>query len=244
MSMPCVRLAPDLASLALAVLALIAPCASAATWQPVRTTDPIDLAIDVDSVDGKNGQVTAWIREVHPKRVPVESGAFFYRSTKSQMRFDCKGRTSTVLVRGYFRDDGSEIEVNRTASEPAVLFPDSAGEQLHRTACRLGTAAPAAAARATAPPPAPAAKPVTPSAAPPTATTKDGETRPTSRSNAADKAPVSNAKKGKADDPDKGGKRAGDAPRKARLEDPSRPPRNTATDVLNPVDYPRSPTRI
>lgn len=226
--MPCARLA-----LILATIALIVPCASAATWQPIRASDRSDLAIDADSIDGKDGQVTAWVREVHPKRVPVESGAFFYRSTKSQMRFDCKGRTSTVLVRGYFRDDGSEIEVDRTASEPAVLFPDSAGEQLHRTACRLGTAVPAAPARANTRP-----------AAAPAPTAKTTDTKSTSGSAAAGKAPSPDARKEKAAEPDKGGKRAGDAPRKARLEDPSRPPRNTATDVLNPVDYPRAPTRI
>lgn len=235
--MPSARPAIDPASLALIALALIAPCASAATWLPIRAADRTDLAIDVDSVDAKDGQVTAWVREIHPKRVPVESGAFFYRSTKSQLRFDCKARTSRVLVRGYFRDDGSEIEVDRTASEPAVLFPDSTGEQLHRTACKLGTPVPAAAARAN-------ARPTVAAPRAPAAATKAGETQTTPGTRTPDKAPAPDAKKEKAAEPDKGGKRVGDVPRKARLEDPSRPPRNTATDVLNPVDYPRSPTRI
>ena len=115
---------------ALAGLAFIASTqAFAAAWQVLETRAGVQTEIDLATAIRKDGTVTGWVQQTHAKKTTTQSGAYFaYRTLKEQVRVNCAQQTSTVLMRGYFDDDGSEIASFKGSGETRTVMPDT-GEQ-------------------------------------------------------------------------------------------------------------------
>lgn len=118
------------ALLATAGLALIATAqAFAAAWQVVDTRAGVQTEIDLATAVRKDGTVTGWVQQTHSKKTATQTGAYFaYRTIKEQVRVNCAQQTSTLLMRGYFDDDGSEIASIKGNGETRTVMPDT-GEQ-------------------------------------------------------------------------------------------------------------------
>lgn len=118
------------ALLAAAGLALVATSQTfAAAWQVVESRAGVQTEIDLATALRKDGTVTGWVQQTHSKKTTTQTGAYFaYRSMKEQVRVHCAQQTSTVLMRGYFDDDGSEIASIKGTGETRTVMPDT-GEQ-------------------------------------------------------------------------------------------------------------------
>ena len=101
----------------------------AAAWQVLDTRAGVQIEIDLATAVRKDGVVTGWVQQTHSRKTTTQSGAYFaYRTLKEQVRVHCAQQTSTVLMRGYFDDDGSEIASIKGNGEARAVMPDS-GEQ-------------------------------------------------------------------------------------------------------------------
>lgn len=118
------------ALLVAAGLAFIATSqAFAAAWQVVDTRAGVQTEIDLATAVRKDGVVTGWVQQTHSKKTTTQSGAYFaYRTMKEQVRVNCAQQTATLLMRGYFDDDGSEIASIKGNGETRTVMPDT-GEQ-------------------------------------------------------------------------------------------------------------------
>ena len=128
-----------------------------AAWQLVDTSSNAQIEVDLGSAVRKDGMVTGWVQSTYAKKTSSKSGDFFvYRTMKEQVRLDCRQQTSTILVRGYFDDDGSEIAVIKGTGSPRAVMPDTPEQRVLSGLCnpaadaRTARARPAA-ARAAAP---------------------------------------------------------------------------------------------
>ncbi len=136
--------------------------AAQAAWQVVDTNARLQTEVDLATAKRKDGVVTGWVQHTYTKKATTQSGAYFvYRTMKEQVRLDCAQQTSTVLTRGYFDDDGSEIASIKGAGETRAVMPDTpeqrvlsrlcnptaeAGKPARARAGNVAAAAPAAAA--------------------------------------------------------------------------------------------------
>ena len=105
------------------LLALSGP-AGAATWQTVQGNDRSVTQFDTESIMRRDGMAVGWLQQTHAKRIAVESGAFFYRTMKVQVRYHCADRMATVVARAYFDDDGSEVRRTQAQEDTRPILPE------------------------------------------------------------------------------------------------------------------------
>ncbi len=116
-------------------LTVVAPVMAAA-WQVVDSGKGAQIEVDLASAVRKDGVVTGWVQTSYAKKTSSKSGDFFiYRTMKEQVRLDCKQHTSTVLVRGFFDDDGSEIAVIKGVGSPRAVMPDTPEQRVLSGLC-------------------------------------------------------------------------------------------------------------
>lgn len=125
--------------LALALALLMPPnWAGAATWSAVMASEKMRAEIDIASIMRQGNIVTAWDREVYSQPEQAKPGDFYFKSSKSLVRYSCDLRTADLLMRVYYAEDGSEIKTI-TASyygRPSYVIPDTDGEQKFEYACK------------------------------------------------------------------------------------------------------------
>lgn len=150
----------------LAALSLAVP-AQAARWMAIggkASATKVRHEVDPASISAESdGKVRLWHREVHPKPVMPDSGAFSFKRLTLLTEFQCGKRTAAVVQRIYTAADGKELS-NETFDTPESLrvAPDSDLEAVLNYACKYAKAAAKAEAPAA---PATPATPATPAAA-------------------------------------------------------------------------------
>ncbi len=110
-------------------------------WSSVTTTEKMRAELDLASYQRQGNIVTAWDREVYAALEQARPGDFYFKSSKSLMRYNCGGRTADLLMKVYYAEDGSEI-TTVTASyygKPNYVIPDTEGEQKFDYACQYKT---------------------------------------------------------------------------------------------------------
>ena len=115
--------------------------AGAVTWSSVITSEKMRAEVDLASFLRQGNIVTAWDREVYAVLEQARPGDFYFKSSKTLMRYNCSGRTADLLMRVYYAEDGSEI-TTVTASyygKPNYVIPDTEGEQKFEYACQYKT---------------------------------------------------------------------------------------------------------
>ena len=143
----------------MSLVAALALCAAApafgANWQLVDATGKAQIEVDLGSLVKKDGAVTGWVQHTFAKLTTTQTGAYFvYRTMKEQLRHDCAQQTSTILVRGYFDDDGSEIAVINGTGATRTVMPDTPEQRVLTRMCNPTADFKPARARAATPPPA------------------------------------------------------------------------------------------
>jgi len=107
-----------------------------ATWQIVDINARVQTEVDLASANRKDGVVTGWVQHTYSKKATTQTGAYFvYRTMKEQVRLDCSQNTLTVLLRGYFDDDGSEIASIKGTGEPRAVMPDTPEQRVLARLC-------------------------------------------------------------------------------------------------------------
>ena len=116
--------------------ALMACAGAHAGWQVVDTNSRVQTEVDLGTANRKDGVVTGWVQHTFSKKATTQTGAYFvYRTMKEQVRLDCAQNTSTVLTRGYFDDDGSEIASIKGTGEPRAVMPDTPEQRVLARLC-------------------------------------------------------------------------------------------------------------
>ena len=135
----------------LAVAAAACAVASAplsAAWQVVHTNAGVQTEVDPGSAVRKDGTVTGWVQHTYSKKTTTQTGAYFvYRTMKEQVRMNCGQQTATVLMRGYFDDDGSEIASIKGNGETRTVMPETGEQRVLSRLCNPVTEARATRAR-------------------------------------------------------------------------------------------------
>lgn len=110
-------------------------------WSSVITSEKMRAEVDLASFLRQGNIVTAWDREVYAVLEQARPGDFYFKSSKTLMRYNCSGRTADLLMRVYYAEDGSEI-TTVTASyygKPNYVIPDTDAEQKFDYACQYKT---------------------------------------------------------------------------------------------------------
>ena len=117
-------------------MTMFASGSAQAAWQVVDTNARLQTEVDLATAKRKDGIVTGWVQHTHTKKATTQSGAYFvYRTMKEQVRLDCAQQTSTVLTRGYFDDDGSEIASIKGTGETRTVMPDTPEQRVLSRLC-------------------------------------------------------------------------------------------------------------
>jgi carbonic anhydrase len=115
------------------------PAALAANWQAIATPDGQRVDIDrsrIAFID--RGKAVAWSRLLGNGTLPL--GSTRYTSIEQLGRYDCDGRTYTILKRVYLLG-GVPVKEERVSSlREATIASDSAEDKLLTEACRQYTA--------------------------------------------------------------------------------------------------------
>ncbi len=112
--------------------------AGAAVWSAVLSNEKMRAEIDLASFMRQGDIVTAWDREVYFMPEQARPGDFYFKSSKSLVRYSCDARTSDLLMRVYYDEDGGEIKTI-TASyygRPNYVVPDTDNEKKFEYACK------------------------------------------------------------------------------------------------------------
>jgi len=112
--------------------------AGAAVWSAVLSNEKMRAEIDLASFMRQGDIVTAWDREVYFMPEQARPGDFYFNSSKSLVRYSCDARTSDLLMRVYYDEEGSEIKTI-TASYYGRLnyvVPDTDNEKKFEYACK------------------------------------------------------------------------------------------------------------
>jgi len=112
--------------------------AGAAVWSAVLSTEKMRAEMDLASLMRQGDIVTAWDREVYFMPEQARPGDFYFKSSKSLVRYSCNERTSDLLMRVYYDEEGSEIKTI-TASYYGKLnyvVPDTDSEKKFEYACK------------------------------------------------------------------------------------------------------------
>jgi carbonic anhydrase len=121
---------------AAAAVAFIACAGAHAAWQVVDTNSRVQTEVDLGTANRKDGVVTGWVQHTFSKKATTQTGAYFvYRTMKEQVHLDCAQNTSTILTRGYFDDDGSEIASIKGTGEPRAVMPDTPEQRVLARLC-------------------------------------------------------------------------------------------------------------
>jgi carbonic anhydrase len=132
---------------------VLASAGAQAAWQIVDINARVQTEVDLASANRKDGVVTGWVQHTYARKATTQTGAYFvYRTMKEQVRLDCSQNTLTVLLRGYFDDDGSEIASIKGTAEPRAVMPDTPEQRVLARLCNpTNDIAKALRARATVP---------------------------------------------------------------------------------------------
>jgi len=101
--------------------------AEAASWSAVISNEKMRAEFDLASLQRQGNVVTAWDREVYftPEQALPED--FYFKSAKTLARYTCDARTTDLLMRVYYAEDGSEIKTISANynGRPNYVIPDS-----------------------------------------------------------------------------------------------------------------------
>ena len=115
--------------------------AGAVTWSSVITSEKMRAEVDLASFLRQGNIVTAWDREVYAVLEQARPGDFYFKSSKTLMRYNCSGRTADLLMRVYYAEDGSEITTVSASyyGKPNYVIPDTNAELKFDYACQYKT---------------------------------------------------------------------------------------------------------
>jgi len=111
--------------------------AEAATWSTVVANEKMRIEVDLASLIRRGAVVTAWDREIYSADEQAQPGDFYFKSSKSLVRYGCDARIAELLMRVYYAEDGSEIKIITADyyGRPNYVIPDTAGEQKFEYVC-------------------------------------------------------------------------------------------------------------
>ncbi len=112
--------------------------AGAAVWSVVLSNEKMRAEIDLASFMRQGDIVTAWDREVYFMPEQARPGDFYFKSSKSLVRYGCDARTSDLLMRVYYDEDGGEIKTISAAYYGRLNYvvPDTDNEKKFEYACK------------------------------------------------------------------------------------------------------------
>ncbi len=110
--------------------------AAAASWQLIESRSRAQTELDVASIVRKEGHASGWVQTTYSTLTSSESGTYFaYRSLKEHLRMHCAERTTTVLARAYFNDEGAEIAMIKGKGETRPVAPDTTEQRVMARMC-------------------------------------------------------------------------------------------------------------
>lgn len=111
--------------------------AEAASWSAVIYNEKMRVEFDLASLQRQGNVVTAWDREVYFSPEQALPGDFYFKSAKTLARYTCDARTTDLLMRVYYAEDGGEIKTVSANffGRPNFVIPDSEGEIKFDYAC-------------------------------------------------------------------------------------------------------------
>lgn len=111
--------------------------AESAAWSTVVTSEKMRIEIDMTSFMRQGGIVTAWDREVYSAAEQARPGDFYFKSSKSLVRYGCDSRLAELVMKVYYAEDGSEIKVVTAENygRPNYVIPDTEGERKFEFVC-------------------------------------------------------------------------------------------------------------
>ena len=131
---------PVLTLSALAATLVLSTSAFGAAWQVVDSNSSVQTEVDLASAARKDGQVTGWVQHTYTRKTATQSGAYFsFRTMKEQVKLHCADQTMTVLVRGYFDDEGSEIALIKGTGETRNVLPETREQRVLARLCNPTT---------------------------------------------------------------------------------------------------------
>ena len=112
--------------------------AGAAVWSAVLSNEKMRAEIDLASFMRQGDIVTAWDREVYFMPEQARPGDFYFKSSKSLVRYSCDARTSDLLMRVYYDEDGGEIKTISAAYYGRLNYvvPDTDNEKKFEYVCK------------------------------------------------------------------------------------------------------------
>ena len=135
---------------AMALAALLAVPAQAASWQTLSSDQGKRIELDRSSIKkDAGGKTTAWGRVVLDKELHDPKSGGSYRIIEAMNRYDCEGRAFATVKRVYLKSEGEilrEEEVAAPSEQPARA--GTIDEKLLKESCRPSTAAEKAAEKA------------------------------------------------------------------------------------------------
>lgn len=122
-------------------LAAVLLCCSlgveASAWSTVTANDKMRIEVDMTSFMRQSGVVTAWDREIYTAAEQAKPGDFYFKSSKSLVRYGCDSRLAELVMKVYYAEDGSEIKVVTAENygRPNYVIPDTDGERKFEFVC-------------------------------------------------------------------------------------------------------------
>lgn len=121
----------------LLVYLLFSAATQAADWATVIANVKMHSEADRASFNRQGALVTIWEREVYIQEEQAQPGDFFFKSSKSLIRYNCQARTADMLVKVFYDADGAEIKTVTAGyyGRQNFVIPDSEGERKFEYAC-------------------------------------------------------------------------------------------------------------
>jgi hypothetical protein len=115
--------------------------AEASVWSTVTSDEKMRIEVDLASFMRQSGIVTAWDREIYSAAEQARPGDFYFKSSKSLVRYGCDSRLTELVMKVYYAEDGSEIKVVSAENygRPNYVIPDTDGERKFEFVCNYKT---------------------------------------------------------------------------------------------------------
>lgn len=106
-------------------------------WSTVATSEKVRIEVDLASFMRQGSVVTAWDREVYSAAEQARPGDFYFKSSKSLVRYGCNDRLAELVMKVYYAEDGSEIKIVTTENygRPNYVIPDTESERKFDFVC-------------------------------------------------------------------------------------------------------------
>ena len=120
---------------------LISTPALASDWVLISSGPNIgDVSVDVSSATSVAESITIWEKwDFKALKVKKTLKDRTISERKSRVTYNCKDKTFGIIQTVYYDSDGSVIDtvVNFSYSAPNSVVPDTIGEQIMKSVCKL-----------------------------------------------------------------------------------------------------------